>query len=93
MSIWIRKITGDCAENHLKLGEDRWDLPSLFTVFESWLLEHSDTLEQGEGWVADIGFNPREGACGGGPIISIAIMEKCLHINMSIYLSEYDSRE
>jgi hypothetical protein len=93
VSIWIRRITGDRADNFLKLGDDLWDLPSLFTLFESWLIENSETLDQGEGWIADIGFNPREGACGGGPIISIPVMEKCLKLKMSIFLSEYDNRE
>ena len=93
MSIWIRQITGDRADNYLKLGDDLWDLPSLFALFESWLHENSEALEQGEGWVADIGFNPRVGACGGGPIISILVMEKCLRLKMAIHLSEYDDRE
>lgn len=93
MSIWIRKVVGEASENHLKLAEGCWDLRELFKEFEAWALESAPHLDPGDGWIADIGFSPREGANGGGPILSPQIMGVCVENGISIYLSEYDDRE
>lgn len=89
MAIWIRKVTGEKSENYLKLADEDWDLRSQFEVFESWLKSDAGALSSSEGWIADIGFTPREGACGGGPVISLEIMELCLANKITIFLSEY----
>ncbi|WP_161804170.1 hypothetical protein [Pseudoalteromonas sp. P1-25] len=39
--------------------------------------------------MADFGFSPRNDACGGGPILKVELMQKCVDLNMEIYLSEY----
>lgn len=93
MSIWIRKITGNKSENFLKLGKDVWDLRDLYILFESWVTKEGPNLNSREGWIADIGFSPRAGASGGGPILTPEVMKICVEKNISIYLSEYDDRE
>ena len=80
---------GDTRENYLKLGEEDWDLRSLFQRFENWLREVDGTLPEATLWIADIGFMPREAASGGGPIISRRLLSLCLRNNVEIYLSEY----
>lgn len=93
MSIWIRKIVGDKSESYLKLAEDDWDLRSQFKTFETWLKSSTNALEADAQWIADIGFSPRDGACGGGPVISREIMKFCLNKKITIYFSEYDSSD
>jgi len=89
MSISISKIEGDKRHSILKLGSDSWALPELFKIFENWLMNESGDIDPQFEWIVDIGFSPREGASGGGPIISKTIMKKCIEKNISIYLSEY----
>lgn len=89
LSIWVRRIVGDSSENVIRLGVDSWDLRELFKIFEKWLITCGASLEAGEGWIVDIGFSPRPGASGGGPIISPDIMSLCVEKRISIYLSEY----
>jgi len=93
LSIWIRKVTDGNSENYVRLAEESWDLPELFKIFENWLTEHADNLPSGHQWIADIGFTPREGANGGGPILSVQLMKKCTDLGMSIYLSEYNDED
>ena len=89
MAIWIRRIVDDKSENVLKLAENIWDIKSQFTIFEKWLKGAPAILATGEGWIADFGFSLREDACGGGPIISLELMEICLKHKITIFLSEY----
>ena len=93
MSIWIRKIEDGKRNGVLQIGKDCWELPKLFKLFESWLFSEEINIDTKFEWIADIGFSPREGANGGGPIISKKIMEACLSNNISIYLSEYNDQE
>jgi hypothetical protein len=88
LSIYIWKVENGARVKKFHLAKEQWELPELFKVFELWLNEVGASLEHGE-WVADFGFSPRVGANGGGPIISTALMAKCLNIGISIYLSEY----
>lgn len=89
MSCWIRKIVGEESTNHVLLAPDDWDLRRQVEVFESWLRESNGNLEPADRWVADIGFNVRVDASGGGPIISSELMQLCLDNRIEIYLSEY----
>jgi len=89
----IRKITGDTSENYVRLAEESWNLPELFKSFEIWLNEHANNLPPKHEWIVDIGFSPRENANGGGPILSIELMQKCISFNMTIWLSEYSNDE
>lgn len=93
MSIWISKIENGTREGVLKLAGDTWELPKLFNEFETWLMNAGQELDPSFQWVVDIGFSPREGASGGGPIISTEIMKQCVEKNIAIYLSEYDGSE
>jgi len=93
LSIWISTIENGQRSGVLKLGEESWELPALFKIFENWLLNDTATLDSKFEWIADIGFSPREGANGGGPIISQEIMKACIDKNISIYLSEYNDKE
>ena len=93
LSIRVRKIVGDSSENVISLGADSWDLRELFTIFEEWLITNGASLEAGDGWIVDVGFSPRRGASGGGPIISPNIMSLCVEKRISIYLSEYDDSD
>jgi hypothetical protein len=93
LSIWISKIEDGKRIKVLQLGKEIWELPELFKLFESWLNSGSDSIDENLEWIADIGFSPRDGANGGGPIISTEIMRECIAKNIAIYLSEYDDRE
>lgn len=93
MSISISKIENGERKGVFQLGKDCWSLPELFKLFENWLFSGEFDIDPKFEWIADIGFSPREGACGGGPIISKEVMEVCISNNISIYLSEYDDRE
>lgn len=93
MSCWIRKTVGDQRENVLLLGPEEWDLGSLFELLVGWLSENDGKLEEADSWIADIGFNVRLDASGGGPIISSDVMDLCRRNKVEIYLSEYGLEE
>jgi hypothetical protein len=93
LSIWVRKIVGDKSENQIKLADGCWDLGDLFKELERWILDSASDLESADGWIADVGFSPRKGANGGGPILSPGVMKICVEKDISIYLSEYDDRD
>lgn len=89
MAIWIRRVEGSKRVNHLKLANDDWDLRSQFIIFENWLLTGPEFLESGQSWIADIGFDSRVNATGGGPVITQELMSMCLKHNITIHLSEF----
>ena len=93
MSIWISQLKDNKRIAFLHLGSDVWDLPSLFKVFEQWLDSLDNNWQSDIHWIADIGFSPRDDACGGGPIISRQIMQICIDRNIEIYLSEYNDSD
>jgi len=74
------------------LCEEIWDLPTQIDTLETWLISKGKTLETSN-YVADIGFDIRKDATGGGAVLnskSMAIMGK---IGMDIFFSEYPSAE
>lgn len=74
------------------LCDEDWDLPTQIDALETWLMNKGKTLEPSK-YVADIGFDIRKDARGGGAVLkseSMAIMGK---IGMDIYFSEYPSAE
>ena len=79
------KETGIRLEN---LCADDWEMPSQIKTLEKWLLQKGVNLPVGS-YVADIGFSPREGALGGGAILTTASMKIMVDIGMELYLSEY----
>ena len=74
------------------LCDEDWDLPTQIDTLETWLMNKGKILEPNK-YVADIGFDIRKDATGGGAVLnseSMAIMGK---IGMNIYFSEYPSAE
>ena len=70
------------------LCEDIWDLPNQITSLEKWL-KTKGVLLSGKSYVADIGFDIRKNATGGGAVLSSESMKIMGGIGMSIYFSEY----
>ncbi|AHM59331.1 hypothetical protein D770_05320 [Flammeovirgaceae bacterium 311] len=70
------------------LGRDLWDLPSQIHELEIWLLDRGKALPKGS-YVADIGFDIRKDANGGGGVITAKMMRIMVKIGMDVYLSEY----
>lgn len=89
MSLYIRRVAGDRSDNYAHVGEGSWNLRELVSALEKWLDSETGNLPANSKWIADIGFSPRSDACGGGPILSTELMQKCIDIDMEIYFSEY----
>jgi len=70
------------------LCEDKWEMPEQIEALEQWLKNSHGKLKAGN-YVADIGYSPREGASGGGAVLTIQAMEVMVKIGMNLYLSEY----
>ena len=70
------------------LCDDVWDLPNQIDTFENWLRTKGKNLPKGN-YVADIGFDIRKDASGGGAVIDFESMRIMGEIGMSLYLSEY----
>ena len=92
MSTIIRQIVGERFENRHDVSES-WDLRTQVEALEEWLRRRAAELDPAERWVADIGFNHRPDARGGGPPLTRAFMTMCLDANLEIWLSEYGLRE
>lgn len=69
-------------------GADAWDLPTQIHELERWLSIHLKELDQGS-YVADIGFTLREGASGGGAVMSKNLIAMPHEVGMEVYFSEY----
>ena len=70
------------------LAGDVWDLPNQLLALEKWLEENRDSYPAGE-YVADIGFDIRPNAFGGGGTLSSKSMLLLGKLGMEIYFSEY----
>lgn len=70
------------------LCEDLWDLPNQIDSLEKWLITKGYLLLKNS-YVADIGFNIRKYATGGGAVLSSQSMKIMGDIGMDIYFSEY----
>jgi hypothetical protein len=75
-----RSLAGIC--------DDEWELPAQTEALEKWLVENQTKLIKGT-YVADIGYSPRQGAAGGGAVLSKQAMRIMVAIGMDLYLSEY----
>ena len=71
-----------------KLSDDNWDLPVQIDDLEKWLFSIGKNLPKGN-YVADIGFDMRKDARGGGAVINLKMIKILAEIGMEIYLSEY----
>ncbi|NDV69597.1 hypothetical protein [Dysgonomonas sp. 25] len=70
------------------LCEDIWDLPNQIDSLEKWLQTKGVILPKGS-YVADIGFDIRKDATGGGAVLSSESMKIMGDIGMDVYFSEY----
>lgn len=75
-------------KNIAKLSDDNWDLPNQIDDLEKWLFSIGKNLPKGN-YVADIGFDIRKDASGGGAVINLKMIKMLAEIGMEIYLSEY----
>lgn len=74
------------------LAENNWDLPTQIDCLEKWLKDNEDKIPKGK-YVADIGFDIRKDANGGGSVINLKMISILAKIGMEIYLSEYPKTE
>lgn len=99
-TLWCIKRTEKSINIHIEdsgeklewLCDEAWDLPRQIDALETWLMDKGKTLEPSK-YVADIEFDIRKDATGGGGVLnyeSMAIMGK---IGMNVYFSEYPSNE
>lgn len=70
------------------LAKESWELPEQIAELERWLQEEGKNLIKGP-YVADIGFDIRKDALGGGAVMSSKMMKLLSDIGMEIHLSEY----
>ncbi len=74
------------------LCDDKWEMPEQIEALEKWLKEENGKIKAGS-YIADIGYSPREGALGGGAVLTTETMEIMVKIGMDLYLSEYPAFE
>ncbi|GAB2792486.1 hypothetical protein GCM10027275_41770 [Rhabdobacter roseus] len=80
----------DSGEKLDWLCDEAWDLPFQIYALETWLMQKGKDLEPGN-YVADIGFDIRKDAAGGGGVLSSESMAIMGKIGMDLYFSEYPS--
>jgi hypothetical protein len=86
------KLEGERPEKLDWLCGDEWELPAQIEYLEKWLESTGRHFEPGT-YVADIGFGPRDGACGGGSVLTHESMASMALIGMNLLLSEYPQME
>jgi hypothetical protein len=74
------------------LCNDIWDLPNQIDALEKWLDTKGGNLVPSE-YVADIAFDIRKDATGGGGVLKSKSMKIMGMIGMDVYFSEYPSVE
>jgi hypothetical protein len=74
------------------LSENNWDLPKQVDDLDKWLNKTGKTIKKRK-YVADIGFDIRNDACGGGAVLNSKMIKILSEIGMEIYLSEYPNAE
>jgi hypothetical protein len=75
-------------KNIAYISNDHWELPIQMEEFEKWLNTIGSELSKGK-YVADIAFDIRKYATGGGAVINANMINILSKIGMEIYLSEY----
>lgn len=81
--------------NHEKLDwlcNDVWDLPNQIDSLEKWVKTKRILLPKSS-YVADIGFDIRKDATGGGAVLNSETMKIMSDIGMDIFLSEYPNTQ
>jgi hypothetical protein len=74
------------------LCEDVWDLPNQIDSLVKWVNTKGILLPKSS-YVADIGFDIRNDATGGGAVLNSATMKIMSDIGMDIFLSEYPNTQ
>ncbi len=74
------------------LCEEIWDFPTQIDALETWLDKKGKDLEPNK-YVADIGFDIRKDASGGGGVLNSKSMEIMGRIKMDLYFSEHPSAD
>lgn len=74
------------------LCNEYWDLPTQIDALETWLINKGQFLDPGK-YVADIGFDIRKDATGGGGVLNSELMAIMGKIGMDVYFSEYPSHK
>ena len=74
------------------LCDKDWELPSQIDELETWLKENGSSIEPSE-YVADVGFDIRKNACGGGAVLGVEAMKTMSYLGMELFLSEYPDGE
>lgn len=69
------------------LCDDEWTLPAQVAALESWL-KKKKKMKAGA-YIADIGFQARKDAGGGGCAFTPAMMQKMADFGITLFLSEY----
>jgi hypothetical protein len=70
------------------LCDEIWELPDQLDALEKWIEEFHGKIGI-ERKVADIGFEVRSNATGGGSVLSARTMRLASKMNLDIYFSEY----
>ncbi len=88
----IRIYNDESQEEIAWLCDTDWELPNQISELQNWLNSDGINLPRGK-YVADIGFDIRKDASGGGGVINSKMMKIMSDIGMEIYLSEYPNAE
>jgi hypothetical protein len=70
------------------LSSESWDIADTLHLLEKWLKENKGKIKKGK-YIADVAFSGRDDATGGGPVISVEMMQTMVDMGMELYLSEY----
>jgi len=84
----INIYNSDTSETVDWLCDEDWELPSHIEELSIWLKKNCDQLKPAS-YVADIGFDIRRNACGGGAVLSVESMRIMSYLGMELFLSEY----
>lgn len=80
--------TNDGRDQIAWLCDDNWDISFQISELEKWLIENENLIEPA-GYVADVGFEVRKEATGGGAVVSVVMMRIMADLGMELFLSEY----
>ena len=85
-------ISNDNNERIDYLCSDIWDLPTQILELEKWLESEGSKLKMDK-YAADIGFEMRSNAGGGGAVLNSNMIKILNSIGMEIYFSEYPTEK
>lgn len=84
----INIYNSDSSERIDWICDGDWELPSQIEELSVWLKKNCDQIKPAN-YVADIGFDIRSNACGGGAVLSVESMRIMSDLGMKLFLSEY----